>query len=365
MIIHFSFKIAFELLEFEAAKNAADAFIKEGVSHTSKAVVLSMILKSFLEHKSQINHSETNEEKSEPDGSDSYALLILVVRGGLEAAFFMEKEIHKLQEKGNEKDTEILQSLEKNSNLLKDLWNRTISTLLAMLSPGGNNASDVFVQHTVAILEILSSCTLHVPEWCHVNLGDVLSKGAIHAIEVAKIQNSIDKNESKSCMDCLRVFESCYVGLGKCDPSSRALRSITENYLRETLASFLPRDGGKQPNSSYMNDDKVHVEIEVALIICEGLRTASSRLTDLVIVIFPWLCKLTNIGEERIRQKAGSVLGSVDLVRVIAKKTERVEDAERRANEAELQNKKLQAELFCLKAENQDLRQKLSSIDKE
>ena len=355
---------ACELLEYEAAKYLSISFVTEEVSNVTKALVLSMILESFLEQKSRIIDSEQYDEKSDIDGSAAFSLLIPAVQGGLEAASLLEKETINI-------DADQTSSVhKKNSDLLKTLWDRMTESLCFMVSPEGSIARDISIQQTNAILEIISSCLLYTPIRIHPILGDVLSKGSIYSVEAAKIENDTFGENENCCNDFLRLFEACFTGLGKCDPHGNAIRSISENSLKDALASSLPNDrnivrknslvlGGNTRKHSNLSDDKICVEVEVSLILCESLRRGSAYLTDLIIAIFPWLCKLTNTNEESIRRKAGAVLGSVDLTRAITKKTEQALEAEKRANEYASENDILKVKLRQLELENQKLRTRL------
>lgn len=361
---------AFELLEYEAAKNASDSFVKEGVSNTSKVVVLSMILKNFLEQES-VTEKETFEDGKDFDKNDSYKLLISSVRGGLEAASLIGKGINVSNESLPGAACESYQSESVDSRrrnaLLVELWDRVEQMLSSMLSQHETGSHTRFMGRTDAILEILSSCILYVPERSHENLALVLSEGALYAITVAKFERYPDQIVDDLCKDSLQVFEECIIGLGKCDPNSSILREIAENALRDILVSSLPKkendwNSSLTENRQRNTDFQEEVEIEIALIVCEVLRTGSKHLTDLVIFIFPWLCKLTNIDEERIRKRAGLVLGSVDLSRFIARKTEAVREAEQCAREAKVMNEKLLNELNEIKVENERLRKEISRL---
>eukprot|EP00957_Ditylum_brightwellii_P110279 8410902-Ditylum_brightwellii.AAC.1 len=83
-------------------------------------------------------------------------------------------------------------------------------------------------------------------------------------------------------------------------------------------------------------------------------------MIDQVIEIFPLLCQLTNTNNDRLRRKAGALLGNVDLAANIGMANRRAEAFEQRALKAEKINADLMEQNAVLKYENEELHQKLA-----
>lgn len=314
-----------DVLEFEAAKTLSDVFVKEGVSRFAKALGLLKILESFAETRNGVN--------------ENYKLLVSLFQGGLEAASFIEKESRETVSHSTNTSSFVLAS--KHLEMIKDLWKLVVSALSYLLSPAISEDA-TFAPHTNDILEILSSCALFVPKWISVGMGEALAKGAMRAKSIAKNHGYRQDSESKKhSEDALKLFEACYIGLGRCQPESEDLQAITESSFRDALGFSL---------KSETNIPEVYVDFEVATIICEALKSESFSRGGLIISNFSLLCQLINKDEEKIRRKAGGVLASVDVAGVLDASLRRAEIAEERAEAAEIQNQKLQLELNELRA---------------
>jgi len=353
-------RTARELLEIEAAKVVADAFLKEGVPNLVKASVLSMILGMFLEERKELE-STGDDDESFADDFSCYDLLVPVIQGGLRAASVLE----------NEHETKDNNNIHIQNALQETVWERMITSLSYLLSPLNVRGRSSYAPHTSAILQIISSSVACVPTHIYGDMGAVLATGADHAKKVANMNfdhgalfNPERNKPDVNCTDALKVFRSCVAGLCQCEPKSPELCSIVTSALENSNASksreefFFDESSGRTfqrglsgkeisraDMGSGVDESKFDVDIELALIVCECLKHGDSSLQSLTLSVFPLLCKLTNADNDRLRQCAGAVLGNLDLISVLSESNERGRLAEKRALEAEQRIKQLETEL--------------------
>jgi len=385
---------ACELIEYEAAKVVADTFMKEGVPQVAKVSVLSMVLGIFLQKKEHMKNGRTELETKEDSGLFSsdrnnvldeslacYDLLVPVVKGGIGAASELEKEVLAPLNYNEESEKQNQMRI----SLLETLWKRTIATLSYLLSPMERPIHNSFTPHTEPILELLSCVISHVPNRLYSDLGVVLSIGASHAEQAGKghldqdasISGGDDAKVGRLIEDELRVFNACIIGLCQCQPQSTLLRKITEGALKNAIqCSEQPEINnclklsqpfneneisGKYSNGVFENG-KIAIYVKVALMVLEAIRTGGPSLNNLKVSVFPWLCKLTNVENDKLRRKAGAVLGCINLAEVIAQGVQRAEAAEKRVTAAEQRRKELEKEVEDLNEEMDMLQKQMTNL---
>ena len=234
---------------------------------------------------------------------------------------------------------------------LEDLWKRILTILSALLVPSTADSIQSYASNADDILSITNHCAEKLPPKFSDDLCDVLALGAESAAKVARKETNLSGNGKDANVDTLRtnglkIFQACFGALCSKQPNGSLLLSLSEQLLREAV------DGAAQTASmKEHNRDDASVDVEVALFVCESIRKLPN-IEQVAIKLFPWLCKLTRSDSAALRTEAGTVLSSVDMVRVI----EEAKAAEERAVIAELNCEKLRAEVKKLRDENEELR---------
>lgn len=131
-------------------------------------------------------------------------------------------------------------------------------------------------------------------------------------------------------------------------PTCPAVSSLTNKILGETIES---EDG-----NAGLLQSKTRQSLAIA--VCESLRTTTSQ--DLLVGVFPLLCRLTNVENDGLRRAAGKILGGVNLSEAISRERHRAEQADTRAREMEEENIAMLEEIEYLQAENEELQRQVS-----
>mmetsp|Transcript_15630 Transcript_15630/g.20886 ORF Transcript_15630/g.20886 Transcript_15630/m.20886 type:complete len:1566 (+) Transcript_15630:106-4803(+) len=403
-----------DFLGYEVAKVVADAIVSDGVPTGSKAEVLCTILSVFcskqLSSSAQLDssqhsveHQHDPEDSSESNSTEKiigkicFDLFVPVVKGGLCAAHLLEKKHYDsvLAAKKSHFDDDRMKT-EWMNLLLDDIWKRMIQFLSYLMTPLKSPAKERYATDTRTILQIVSCCVSRIPSRKRPYLGSILSQGARQALVVSKVQTVCSSDDSPSSRevllqwsnsfredveDGLRIFNACFISLCKVQPESSMLLSIAKSVLKESIdfsEEKLRRlssgdtdafdlsdydfnlDGSKESEESEENyTTSISVAVESALIVCDALHSFPNMI-DQVIEIFPLLCQLTNTNNDRLRRKAGALLGNVDLAANIGMANRRAEAFEQRALKAEKINADLMEQNAVLKYENEELHQKLA-----
>ena len=235
---------------------------------------------------------------------------------------------------------------------LEDLWKRILTILSALLVPSTADSIQSYASNADDILSITKLCSEKLPPMFSNDLCNILTLGAESAAKVARNEVDLSGNaKDANAVEMLRIngmkiFQACFDALCSNQPNGSLLLSLSEQLLREAV------DGAAQTASmKEHNSDDASVDVEVALFVCESIRKLPN-IEQVAIKLFPWLCKLTRSDSAALRTEAGTVLSSVDMVRVI----EEAKAAEERAVIAELNCEKLRAEVKKLRDENEELR---------
>lgn len=368
LIFHLSYSViqmlvVSEILELEAAKIVADAFLSESISNLVKASVLSMILGMFQIDRDEID-SEGDADETVSGDARCYTLLVPVVEGGLKAASILETGD---EGKGSS-------SVQIQNALQETVWERMISSLSYLLSPLNGKGSSNYAPHTEALLRIIASTMDYAPVRIYGELAAVLANGILHAKKVAclnftrtSIYNPNERQPTVHCSEALMIFRSCFKGLCCCEPESPELCSIAmsvlENYFtagskedlffdeHPTDLSSKGHERQRRNSADGKYDELFDVNTELALIVCESIKDESPNLRNLFVSVFTQLCKLTNCESHKLRLYAGAALGTFNLSEAVSDGNQRMNQLEKRAQHAECRVKELEAELDEAKAE--------------
>jgi hypothetical protein len=140
------------------------------------------------------------------------------------------------------------------------------------------------------------------------------------------------------------------MGLCQKSPTCPAVTSLTNKILGETFET-----GVRLSVTAGMHSKTRH---SLAIAVCESLRTTTSQ--DLLVSVFPLLCRLTSVDNDGLRRAAGKILGGMNLSEVITRERERADQANARAKEIEEENIAMLEEIEYLQAENEELQRQVS-----
>ena len=143
------------------------------------------------------------------------------------------------------------------------------------------------------------------------------------------------------------MFLACFMGLCQKRPTCPAVTSLTNQILGETF------DTGKGISGLHFK-----TRHSLAIAVCESLRTTTSQ--DLLVSVFPLLCRLTAVDNDGLRRAAGNILGGMNLSVIISRERERADEANARAKEIEEENNAMLEEIEYLQAENEELQRQVS-----
>jgi hypothetical protein len=134
-------------------------------------------------------------------------------------------------------------------------------------------------------------------------------------------------------------------------PTCPAVNSLTNRILGETIES----DNDELSEKTELQSKTRH---SLAIAVCESLRTTTSQ--DLLVGLFPLLCRLTNVENDGLQRAAGTILGSMNLSEAISRERHRADQADIRAKEIEEENVAMLEEIEYLQAENEELQRQVS-----
>lgn len=147
-----------------------------------------------------------------------------------------------------------------------------------------------------------------------------------------------------------QVFLACFMGLCQRSPTCLAVTSLTNQILGET---FETGDGLCVRSGQHSKTRQ-----SLAMAVCESLRAVTSQ--DLLVSVFPLLCRLTAAENDGLRRAAGNILGGVNLSDIISQERERADEANTRAKEIEEENNAMLEEIEYLQLENEELQRQVS-----
>ncbi|KAL7554854.1 hypothetical protein ACHAWF_018901 [Thalassiosira exigua] len=326
---HFALEIG-EIFELEAARTVASAFDSDDLSNEAKVGVMSSVLSQYLKIYGHSDRSQNNDEVKRKTSEARYDFLTSVIDSGLEAAESIDSKID---------DKAVLDSV----------WDRMIETVSSLLLPPIENRYEGYAYHSKSILNIVAVVLSHLPSRKLALAEPMLENGANRAVEVAFECNEKGKDEdipySKAAEGSVHVFLSCFMALCQQMPTCPAVSSLTNQILGETIESEDIAGAQSKTRQS------------LAIAVCESLRTSTSQ--DLLVGVFPLLCRLTNVENDGLRRAAGKILGGIDLSQAISRERQRAELAETKAMEIEEENIAMLDEIESLTAENEELQRQL------
>ena len=140
------------------------------------------------------------------------------------------------------------------------------------------------------------------------------------------------------------------MGLCQKSPTCPAVVHLTNKILGDTIES----DGTLSETAGL--ESKTRQSLAIA--VCESLRTTTSQ--DLLVGLFPLLCRLTNVENDGLRRAAGKILATMNLSEAISRERQRAEQADMRTKEIEEENIAMLEEIEYLQAENEELQRQVS-----
>lgn len=319
-----------EVFELEAAKTIAGIFCSNDTTDEVKVVVMCSVLFQYI--KLYGNSYAPNETMSPRKASEArYDFFINVIDSGVEA-------LSRLDDQNNG-----------NNQVLDTIWDRVLAAVTLILMPPQLNRHDAYVFHSKSFLNIVALVLLHVPKRKYVAAETMLEQGAHRAVEIAFECNSETTATASKIVDgAVDVFLACFMGLCQIMPSSSSVQTLTNQILGELESS---PSGASSPLIAKTQQN-------LALAVCESLKASSSD--ELLIGLFPMLCRLTNIENDSLRRAAGAILGGINVSEAILRERRRSEEAEARAREIEEENNALLEEVDFLQAENEELQRQLA-----
>jgi hypothetical protein len=138
------------------------------------------------------------------------------------------------------------------------------------------------------------------------------------------------------------------MGLCQKMPTCSAVTSLTNRILGDAI------DSEEEDGSVLFSK----TQQSLAIAVCESLQTTTSQ--DLLVGVFPLLCRLTNVENDGLRRVAGRILGGVNLAQSISRERQRAEEADLRVQEVDEENSAMLEEIEYLQAENEELQRQLA-----
>jgi len=324
-----------EIFELEAAKMVASAFKSDDLSNEAKVVVMCSVLLQYLKIYGSSEHC-SNDTAKRKTSEARYDMITSVIDSGLEAI-------------------EHIESTTDDEAILDSIWNRIIATVSSLLLPPLENRYAGYAHHSKSILNIVAIVLSHLPTRKYPLTEPMLQNGADRAVDVAFECNAKDQDDggmlySKAAEGAVHVFLACFMGLCNKMPTCPAVSSLTNKILGETIES----EDALSNNAPL----KSKTRQSLAIAVCESLRTTTSQ--DLLVGVFPLLCRLTNVENDGLRRAAGKILGGVNLSEAISRERQRAEQADMRAREIEEENIAMLEEIEYLQAENEELQRQLA-----
>eukprot|EP00804_Cyclotella_cryptica_P003756 CCRYP_008917-RA/>CCRYP_008917-RA protein AED:0.02 eAED:0.02 QI:265/1/1/1/1/1/5/228/1989 len=318
-----------EVFELEAAKTIANVFDSDGMADEVKVVVMCSVLSQHI--KLYGNPELCGENTSTRKASEArYDLFISVLDSGIEAVARFDDN-------------------HKNESVLDAIWDRVLSAVTSILLPPTINRHDAYVYHSKSFLHVVAIVLLHIPTRKYAQAESMLEKGAHRAVEVAFECNAETTALASRIIDgAVDVFLACFMGLCQKMPSSSAVQKLTSKILGELEAAHM---GDSSPLEAKAQQN-------LALAVCESLQATNCQ--ELLIGLFPMLCRLTNVQNDSLRRAAGAILGGVNISEAILRERRRADEAEIKAKEVEEENNALLEEIEYLQAENEELHRQLA-----
>lgn len=321
-----------EVFELEAAKTIANVFGSDDMTDEVRVVVMCSVLSQYLKLYGDPGHS-SEEIRPRRAAEARYDFFISVIDSGVEAVAHLDAK-----------------KCDGDSSVLDSIWDRVLSAVTLILMPPPLNRHEAYLYHSKSFLNIVALVLLHIPQRKYAQAESMLEQGAHRAVEVAfESKTDITSESASKVIDgAVDVFLACFMGLCQNMPASPAVQTLTNQILGEIESTST---GVSSPLAAKTQQN-------FALAVLESLKTSKSD--DLLIGLFPMLCRLTNVENDSLRRAAGAILGGVNISEAILRERRRAEEAETRAKEIEEENNALLEEVDFLQAENEELHRQVS-----
>lgn len=305
-------------------------FNSDGMTDEVRIVVMCSVLSQYL--KLYGNPDLSDQITSTRRASESrYDLFLCVIDSGVEAVARLDVK-------------------HKNESLVLDaIWDRILCAVTSILLPQPMNRHDAYLYHSKSFVNIVATVLLHLPTRTFEQAESMLEKGADRAVEVAFECNAETTELACRIIDgAVDVFLACFMGLCQKMPSCSAIQTLSHKILGELVSepqgAHFPVEGEAKQN--------------LALAVCESLQATDSQ--ELLIGLFPILCRLTSDQNDSLRRTAGAILGGINISEAILRERRRASVAEIKAKEVEEENNALLEEIEYLQAENEELHRQLA-----
>jgi len=323
-----------ESFELEAAKTVASAFDSDNLSDEAKVTVMCSVLSHYLKIYGSDKEAMPSDSTERKTSEARYDLVTKVIDSGLNAAANID---------ATAADKAILDSI----------WDRIVTVVSSLILPPAANRYDGYAHHSKSILDIVAIVLTHLPPRKYASAEPMLEQGANRAVEVA-FECIEDVNRPDAAEGAVHVFLACFMGLCQKMPTCSAVTSLTNHILGDAIDSKEEEEGSVLFSKTQQS---------LAIAVCESLQTTTSQ--DLLVGVFPLLCRLTNVENDGLRRVAGRILGGVNLAQAISRERQRAEEADLRAQEVEEENSAMLEEIEYLQAENEELQRQLAVFTTE
>lgn len=322
-----------ESFELEAAKTVASAFESDNLSDEAKVTVMCSVLSHYLKiygSEKEVIPSDATERKT---SEARYDIVTKVIDSGCHAAANIDVAAD-------------------DKTILDSIWERIVTVVTSLILPPAASRYDGYAHHSKSILDIVAIVLTHLPPRKYSLAEPMLEQGANRAVAVA-FECIEDVNKPDAAEGAVHVFLACFMGLCQKMPSCSAVTSLTNHILGEAIDSN--DEGGSVLFSK--------TQQSLAIAVCESLQTTTSQ--DLLVGVFPLLCRLTNVENDGLRRVAGRILGGMNLAQAISRERQRAQEADIRAQEVEEENNAMLEEIEYLQAENDELQRQLALFTTE
>jgi hypothetical protein len=322
------------VFELEAARTISNAFGSDDMSDEVRVVVMCSVLLQYLKlYAGDPDAAAANTTIRAAAAEARYDFFISVIDSGVEAVSHLDAKCTA------------------RSEVLDAIWDRVLAAVTSILLPPPLNRQDAYVYHSKSFLNIVALVLLHIPKRKYAQAELLLEQGAHRAVEVAFECNVSTAAHAPKVVDgAVDVFLACFMGLCQNMPSSDAVQTLTNQILGEIHIELQP--------TAASSSLSMKTQQSLALAVLESLKASSSD--DLLIGLFPLLCRLTNVENDGLRRAAGAILGGVNISEAILRERRRAEESETRAREIEEENNALLEEVDFLHAENEELQRQLA-----
>lgn len=183
----------------------------------------------------------------------------------------------------------------------------------------------------------------------------MLTSAMLDCLDAPRQQNS----DAKGRQDRLDLFEACYAGTCRLDPSHEVLTKVTLS-LMESASSILLANNEAIQEGEQAEDSPLPLldnpDVQACVLVCEvllrelqALDRGDRGLKTLLLSVFPQLCQLVGVDESEIRRPIGELLARLDISKVVAESDRLRLAAEERAIVAEIRLVELEKEIQRLR----------------